>query len=270
LIFLVFFLPLAIYLLILGGINRSRKTRMVSGVWDFIGILFAASGFILFGGPAVLSGMSERWRQYWLFGKNSAGTPLEGIMQVWMFFSILYFGLVVGGAGYFLYRQRRVTSIYNVEPALVEHCLQQISLQLGIRPVRSGNLFLFGIAGEDPVGSESLAPPPSSAIEGIQPPHQLHATEIARPMLTDEQHFLGQTAVLEVDTWIKMRHVTLRWDPAESLFRHEIEAQLRLRLAEIPPEDSEVGSWLMLAGLAFLCLVFWGALVLVIYNRLTS
>ncbi len=266
-IFLVFFLPLALYLLILGGINRGRQTRMVSGVWDFIGVLFAASGFILFGGPMVLSGTSERWRQYWLFGKNSVGPHTEGIMQVWLFFSVLYFGLVVGGAGYFLYRQRRLTSIYNVEPALIEHCLQQICLQLGIRPVRSGNLFLFGLAGEDPDGGVSLAPR-SSAIEGIQPPHLLHATEIARPVVTHEQHFLGQTAVLEVETWKRMRHVTLRWDPTESLFRQEIEAQLRLRLAEIPPEESEVGSWLILAGIALLCVVFWGALALLVYNHL--
>jgi hypothetical protein len=43
-------LPLAVYLLVLAWINRGRRALMVSGPWDFAGILFAASGFLLFGG----------------------------------------------------------------------------------------------------------------------------------------------------------------------------------------------------------------------------
>ena len=45
------FVILAIYLLILGAINRRQHPLMVYGPWDFAGVLFAASGFLLFGGP---------------------------------------------------------------------------------------------------------------------------------------------------------------------------------------------------------------------------
>src|SRR5262245_57274805 len=105
------------YLLILGGINRRQHPLMVSGVWAFIGILFAASGFLLFGGPAILSilTMSERWRGFWLLGKSPASSGDAQFMQAWVFLAILYFALVIVGSGMLLWRQRQLTSIYNVE-----------------------------------------------------------------------------------------------------------------------------------------------------------
>src|ERR1700758_3195552 len=55
LIFLaLFFFPIALYCLILGMINRRPHPVMVSGSWDFFGLLLAASGLLLFGGPTVL------------------------------------------------------------------------------------------------------------------------------------------------------------------------------------------------------------------------
>ena len=42
-ILLAFLSPLAIYLLIIGAINRRRRPLLVSGPWDFAGLLFAAS-----------------------------------------------------------------------------------------------------------------------------------------------------------------------------------------------------------------------------------
>ena len=43
------------------GVVDRRQPLFVPGPWDFAGILFAASGFLLAGGPALLSSRSETW-----------------------------------------------------------------------------------------------------------------------------------------------------------------------------------------------------------------
>ena len=65
LIIVAFLLPLALYFFFLGMINSRRRPLMIPGPWDFAGILFAASGFLTFGIPAILTGLSERWRLFW-------------------------------------------------------------------------------------------------------------------------------------------------------------------------------------------------------------
>jgi len=37
------------------------------------------------------------------------------------------------------------------------------------------------------------------------------------------KEFLGQTAILELEPFPSLRHVTLRWDPPQSLLRRAIE-----------------------------------------------
>ena len=73
-ILLAFLLPFSIYLLLLGNLNRRPHPVLVPGTWDFAGVLFAASGFLLVVGPAVISSGSEGWRMFWLFGAR-AGLP---------------------------------------------------------------------------------------------------------------------------------------------------------------------------------------------------
>src|SRR5215210_6898917 len=96
LIFVVFLLPLGLYLLLLGQLNRQPRPVFLSGTLDFVGILFAASGFLLFGGPAVLTSLNESWRQFWLLGENTISR--DGLLaqwQFWVFLSLLYFTVVV-------------------------------------------------------------------------------------------------------------------------------------------------------------------------------
>src|SRR5262249_19925915 len=120
---------------------------LVSGVWDGIGLIFGVSGFLLFAGPAILSSLSERWRLFWLLGKGVVRLASgEGASQLRIFLSILYFVLVVGGVAYYFWRQRQLTSIFNADSAQVERALTDICERLGINPVRSGGLFLFGLS----------------------------------------------------------------------------------------------------------------------------
>jgi hypothetical protein len=265
LILLAFFLPVAVYLLVLGGVNRRRYPLMVSGVWDFIGILFAASGFLLFGGPAILSSFNDSSRRFWLLGRT---VHLEGGWQVWLFFAVLYFVCIIAGSALVLSRQRTLTSIYNAEPSQVVRCLHQIFERLQLNPVRSGNLYLFGLA------SDSPAPADVPAHEGIQAPHYLPgsgrpdgggpAPSLGHAGAATGSDFLGQTAILEVEAFASLRHVTLRWDPVDNLFRQEIESQLEQVLAETPTEESEVGSWLIVSGLGLLALVFLGGVLVML------
>lgn len=260
-IFLACFFPVAIYLLVLGSINRRRNPLLISGVWDFIGLLFAASGFLLLGGPAILSSLNERWRNYWLLGKTGspAANP-DGAWPFWVFLSFLYFVIVVGGSAYLLWRQRSLTSIYNVEPGVVQRCLESVFEQLRLSPVRSGNLYLFGLAGE------SSAPHVAAGHESIQAPHYLPGaitTRVDPGVPGGEGEFVGQTAILEVESFTSFRHVTLRWDPVDNLFRREIEGQLEQVLARTPAEESDVSVWLLVGGLGLLALLFLGCIVLI-------
>src|SRR4051794_4945035 len=80
-IFVLCFVPVGIYMLLLAHVNSRARPLMVSGVLDFIGVLFAASGFLLFGGPAILTGLNERWRTFWLLG--DAAVSRDSLLAQW-------------------------------------------------------------------------------------------------------------------------------------------------------------------------------------------
>jgi len=52
--------PLAFYFLVLGMINRRTEPLMVSGRWDFVGLLCALSGFLLINGPGLIDRLYSR------------------------------------------------------------------------------------------------------------------------------------------------------------------------------------------------------------------
>jgi len=81
--------PLALYLLALGWVNRRPRPMMAAGTWDFAGVLFALSGFLLFGGPALLGGLDEQSRWYWLLGQP--GTSSADGRAEWLLLRLLYF-----------------------------------------------------------------------------------------------------------------------------------------------------------------------------------
>ncbi|HTU90821.1 MAG TPA: hypothetical protein VMF69_12150 [Gemmataceae bacterium] len=229
-ILLLFFFPLAIYLLLLGFLNRGRHPLLISGVWDGIGLIFGVSGFLLFAGPAILSTLNERWRLFWLFFK--VDVPPAGTWSMWIFLSFLYFLLVVGGAALYLWRQRSLTAIYNANADLIERTVIETCKQMGINPVCSGGLFVFG--------------PSSRGVAG------------------GSDHEREQTAILEVDSFPLMRHVTLRWEPAASPLRRIVETELSRRLSETAADDSLLGGWLLSLGFLLLSFDLAGVFFLVI------
>lgn len=226
-IFLAFFFPLAVHLLLLGLINRHRHPLIVSGVWDGIGLLFGVSGFLLLAGPAVLSTLSERWRLFWLLGSGDLSlASAEGGWPLWMFLASLYFLSIVGGAALYLWRQRCFTAIYNTNAVTIERTVNDICKEMGINPMRCGNVIVFG-------------------------------------SLADEAE---QRAMLEVDSFPLMHHVTLRWEPADAPLRRLVETELGHRLSQMLADDSVLGGWLLTLGFLLLSFDLGGVFFLVLLN----
>ena len=229
-----FLLPLALYFLALAWVNRRPRPVVVAGTWDFVGVLFATSGFLLVGGPALLSSLSERWRWVWLLGETSSlPAGLDRYREIWILGAAAYFLLVVGVSAAVLAGRRRLTCVYNVDPPNVEVALDDACRRLGLAPVRSGSLYLFGFTSDS-------------------------ATATPRP---DEPH-----AILEVDSSAVLQNVSLHWEPHDSPLRSAVEAELRERLARTPAPEGEISGWFNLAGTALLMLSLFVLVVLLARN----
>jgi hypothetical protein len=238
LILLAFLLPFSVYLLILGIVNRRSHPVLVPGTWDFVGILFAASGFLLVVGPAIITSASERWRVFWLFGTQGGGVPPldDETVRSWGMLAVLYFGTVVLGAVYLLRARRGLTAIYNVEAEAFENALAQALGALGLKPLRSGHLFVL-----NPRGSLDAA-----SLESITA-----ASPSDRP-LAGAAAASATAAVLDVDPFRALRHVSLRWQPIDAPLRRVVENELERTLARVPSTNHAVGDWFVLLALALI------------------
>jgi hypothetical protein len=250
LILLAVLFPIAVYLSVLGWINRRPRGLLLSGRWDFVGVLFAASGLLLLGGPALLSSvcLTEAWRNFWIMGKWSGDAGVEESLALGR--AILfgtYFLVVVLSCGLILWRRRRLTALYNVDPAVVERVLGEVFAARQMQFVQMGNVLVI----------DSERPPTllTTAEDGL--PAVAPATVIEEPL------------TLEVEASARMSHVSLWWNPPDSLLRRELEMQLRHALARERAPGGPIGDWLLLASslLFFLLLLGAGVLVLLRFTR---
>jgi len=140
----IFLPPLAVYLIALGWINRRPHPVLTAGAWDFTGVLFALSGFLLFGGPAFLGSLDEQSRAFWLLGVTEpAKASPAGDWTFWIVVRLLYFAVVSGAAAFVLWRSRRLTSVYNIDSRSIFTALEQAYRRLSLNPVRYGDSFLI-------------------------------------------------------------------------------------------------------------------------------
>jgi hypothetical protein len=256
LILLSFFIPVGLYLLILGTINRRRYPLMVSGPWDFAGILFAASGFLLAGGPGALSVLNEHWRDALIFGHNpSDSSATETLWLLWLFLMIVYFIVVVLASGYFLWRARSQTSIYNIEPDTARAALGRVLERLGLSLVRSGDLFYVSRTADRAATTLELSAIQKPSDEGLARV-KLRPTPIPTAGL--------ENVCLEIESFRAMWHVTLRWEPSHSGLRQEVENELARELADTPTPNHLLGGWLTLASCALFLLCCLTGFVFVI------
>lgn len=218
-ILLAFLFPVAVYCLILALVNRGPHPVLLSGTWDFLGVLFASSGFLLLGGPAALSGLYERRRLAWALGQPTLPGLGEEHYAFWAGLWILYYALLVGGALVLLRQRRWTTSIYNIDTGSFDLLLADVLNRLGLAWSRTAS----GVA---------LTGRPDGAV-----------------------------AVVDVDAFAPLRHVTLHWQPGSERLRAEVETELTRTLAEVETGYNPVGTWLLSVSACLFLITLFGMLL---------
>jgi hypothetical protein len=243
LILLAFLITLAIYGLILAFLNRSRHPILVAGTWDFVGVLFAASGFLFLSGPAILEELYEKWRVPWLLGESEDLPTVAQNWGVWVALWVVYFVVVIVAAAWGLWRGRRCTSIYNIDPVLFEAVLTHVLERLRLDARREGPRRLV-IRPLPPREEEA------GSGNGLQPSGLASYT----------------WARLEVDPSPLLCHVTLSWGAEGRELRAEVESELAQALARVPSPDNPAGAVLLGLVIGVFFLLFLAVVGLWIYR----
>lgn len=140
-------IPLTMYLLWLGTLTRRERPTVVSGPWDFAGVLFALSGFAIFGAGLVLTFAQANFR-FWIRGNfealRGAWTQERGS---WVLLVGFYLTVLLGWAVLVLMARRRSLVVYNIEPVALEGLLTEVFEQLNRPLERRGKLWV----GADPL-----------------------------------------------------------------------------------------------------------------------
>ncbi len=239
-IFLAFLVPLATYCAFLGYLNRRRHPVLIAGTWDAVSLLLAVSGFLLLGGPAILSGLYDDWRMAWLLGRARIFALLLTQWPVWIGLWGIYFALIVVGAGLFIWWRRNVTSVYNVDLNDFEDALAQALDRLGYEAYVAGVRRLV-VRARGAVAVPRAFEPAGLREAGVE------LTAWAPP---------EAGAQLGWDPFPLMRHVTLYWQAGAGALRAEVESELARLLAQVRTRHNPLGTWFLTASSAlfFFCL----------------
>jgi hypothetical protein len=251
---------------------------MVSGPWDFAGVLCALSGFLLVGGPCLLTGLNKQWRSLWLMGQlRDVTIRSSDWWHLWIALWSAYFVLVVGGAAFLLWQRRRTTVIYNIDPQQLDDVLDQVLSRLGLPATRVANRIFIRAKQEEPVNRDSPAPALPVTDTGnagaydrmdAGQPHTGTSTQAAPAQATSAEVEL----MLQVDAFPALRHATLFWNGQEELTRKQVELELGRQLNEVHTPESPVGGWLLtisasLFSIAFVCLLLLVGYLVLFYFR---
>lgn len=132
-------IPLALYFVILAGINRRPHPTLISGVADVGLMLLALSGFLIVGGPVVLSGVQGLWRQWLYTGSfESIGQLIGEPAWPWLVVHGFYFVLVVGGAVLSIRRARSRSVALNADCAGIRAAINQAGERLNVAIAEQG------------------------------------------------------------------------------------------------------------------------------------
>jgi hypothetical protein len=241
-----FLFPVGIYCLVLASINRRTTPLMVSGFWDTVGLLAAASGFFLVTVPMILD----------IFYERAVGTQItrsfDEIWGIYGFLWFIYYLLLISGSAYLLSWRNHKTMIYNVDPEIFQELLEKLFAPLGLRAKTLNHRFVIGPA-------ESAEMRDNTAVaEGLPAPLSAPAEIAARH------------AELEIESFHAMCHVTMHWEHYAADVRREVEEELQKHLPHATPQDNAAAGWFLSAsGLVFgiLTMLLGALLVLIFYGR---
>jgi hypothetical protein len=133
--------PLSLYCLFLAMLHQRRRPTMISGPWDFAGVLIALSGFLIVGGSTLvfaLNGVARDWLLRGVSWQTFADThDREGWVTLLLWGA--YILVLVGGAILLFYFRRKTLALYNIDPDELEDVLKGMLERLGLRWKRIGN-----------------------------------------------------------------------------------------------------------------------------------
>lgn len=242
---LAFLFPIATYCLFLAVVNAREHPTMISGPWDFLGALFATSGFLLIGGPLIISLLHSQSGEALARGRL-AGTASDW-WALWLVVWIAYFSSLIAGALYFLRRRRACTVIYNIDPPLLDEALNHVLRTMELGASRSGNrIIIRHVAAEPATVSAAI----TSSVENGH----------GRRLLP------GETIDLEIDPFPSVCNITLHWGAASSPLRKDIEAELAtlFRAASIP--DNPAAGWFLTVSTCLFGAIFLGLLAFIMFQ----
>lgn len=240
LLLLVFLFPIAIYLLVLSSLNRRDRPTVVTGFWDTLGLFFAASGFLLAVGPALV--FLFLFKTMSLAPENVGGDSLERFFEDWWLWWGTYFGILFGAAAILLCWRLRTTVIYNVETDLLEGILNETLNGLGFQADHRGRRWRL-IHNPQPPDN----PPSESGLSASLPSV---VTQVP----------VSSHAELDLELFPAMCNATIHWVRVEPVRRRQIESTLTRQLEAARAFDNPAAAWMMgvsgiLFGLVFLAVL---------------
>jgi len=264
-------LPLAVYIFILAQLNRRPHPVMVSGTWDFAGVLFALSGFLLLGGPFIMASLNQDWREFWI---RSPLRSLQGLGEQWWYLRLtiwgIYFLAIAGGSIWLLRGRSRTTSIYNVTPDALDQSLERTldRLQLVWRRTRGRIDIRHPVLADREIDSKEDQPANSDAgyaIRGRPAVLDPRLSPTASPRSYDRADSNPPRTTVEIDPFPAMHHVTLHWSKGGGPLRKEVEEELAKSLAEVETTYNPAVMWLMSVATILLSTVTFGLLMLILF-----
>lgn len=137
------FTPLTLYLFWLASVNRGERPVVVSGVWDFVGLLAGIGGFVMSAGIVltVVSANANVFRRGGFAELQNAWANAQLASAV----TPIAYLLLVGGSAFVTLRSRsRNLVVYNVHPPAVDDALADTFGKLDLSAKRTGNLWTDG------------------------------------------------------------------------------------------------------------------------------
>jgi hypothetical protein len=234
---------------VLAAVNRRVQPALVNGAWDFLGLLFAVSGVLLFALPVLVFGIFRQMLDEQLFGDKGPSPEGAGHVQLqWRLAWGAWWALVLGGCALLVWLRRRKTVVYNVAPADFDRAFEQALARLQLTATRSAGRTVI-----------VPAPRPDDFLEAVTAAPPPHAAAPALRVLPP-----SGAAVVDVEAFPSLYNVTLHWRDAAPALRQEIETALATELREVRTDDNPAGGWFLgVAGFLF-AVIFLVMMVLIL------
>ena len=224
-------MPLALYLLFLASLNHRRRPTWMSGRWDFTALLLGLSGFLLLGGPLMVTLIDSTWRGM-LFGGNfdRHRSAWDANSRIWSVTAVGYLLALIGFVVYVMNRRESVAVVYNIDLPSINGLIARAAGKLGLT------------AREVPGGWEFSRSLSSGGLD------------------LDLVQLRGQRTAgrLSVDAFDAFRNVTMRWSNCDPKVRLAIDDEIRGMCDQAESVENAAAGWLMTAAVTtFVVMLFW-------------